>query len=213
MAKGVREKIIDTSWELFYEKGFGETTINDIIAKAGISKGTFYYYFRSKDNLLDTLSEILDREYEKLEQEEPEDMDAFEKLLWLNYRMHAFIQQNIDYRLMAYLYSAQIVKETGSSLLDRNRFYFHYLERIMEEGRKAGTLTDDMPVSDMVKFFSIGERALITEWCMNNGGFDLGEYSNRMFPVMMKGLKNARSDQHTEVFHTRRRRHKDDGVF
>ena len=66
MATGIREKIIDTSWELFKTKGFGETTINDIISEAGISKGTFYYYFRSKDDMLDTLSVLFDREYERL---------------------------------------------------------------------------------------------------------------------------------------------------
>ena len=82
MASDIREKIIDASWELFHEKGFGETTINDIINKADISKGTFYYYFRSKDNLLDTLSEILDREYERLRKEEPEGMSSFDKLMW-----------------------------------------------------------------------------------------------------------------------------------
>ncbi len=189
MAKGIREKIIDTAWELFHEKGFSETTINDIIREAGISKGTFYYYFRSKDNLLDTLSEILDREYERLAKEEPEGMNAFDKLMWLNYEVHGFIQENIDYRLMSYLYSAQIVKDTGSSLLDRNRFYFRYLERIMEEGRRDGVLTDEMTVGEMVKFFSIGERALITEWCMNNGSFDLRQYSKALFPLMMKALR------------------------
>jgi len=191
LAGDIREKIIDTSWELFHEKGFGETTINDIIHEAGISKGTFYYYFRSKDNLLDTLSEILDREYERLSKNEPEGMNAFDKLMWLNYEVHEFIKRNIDYRLMSYLYSAQIVKDTGSSLLDRNRFYFNYLERIMEEGSRKGELTDSMSIGEMVKFFSIGERALITEWCMNNGGFDLGEYSKRLFPIMMKGLKKV----------------------
>ena len=189
MASDIREKIISASWELFSEKGFGETTLNDIIRKADISKGTFYYYFRSKDNLLDTLSEILDREYERLEKEEPEDMGAFDKLMWINYEVHGFIQKNIDYRLFAYLYSAQIVKETGSSLLDRNRYYFRYLERIIEEGQRSGELTEEMTASEMVKYFSMGERALVTEWCMNNGDFDLGEYSRKMFPVMMKGLK------------------------
>ena len=93
MASGIREKIIDAAWELFREKGYGETTINDIIRKADISKGTFYYYFRSKDNMLDTLSEILDREYEKLESRIPADMDSFEKLMLINYEVHSFIEK------------------------------------------------------------------------------------------------------------------------
>jgi AcrR family transcriptional regulator len=193
MASDIRERIIDTAWKLFHEKGFSETTINDIIREAGISKGTFYYYFRSKDNLLDTLSVILDAEYERLSEVLPEDMSSFEKLIRINYEVHTFINDNIDYRLLAYLYSAQIIKEHNSSLLDRNRYYFRFLEQIMNEGSKKGELTDDMTVTEMVKFFGFGERALITDWCMNNGSYSLGEYSREMFPKMMMALKKDSS--------------------
>ncbi len=189
MAKNIRERIIGASWKLFREKGFGETTINDIIEEANISKGSFYYYFRSKDDLLSTLSEILDRKYESLEKEEPEGMNCFDKLIWLNYEVHAYMEKNMDYRLLAYLYSAQIVKEDFSSLLDRNRYYYRYVERIMDEGQRAGELIDNMPVSEMVRFFSMQERALVTEWCMNNGSFSLGDYSRKLFPIMLQGLK------------------------
>jgi AcrR family transcriptional regulator len=111
MANNRRERIIGAAWKLFREKGFAETTINDIINEAGISKGTFYYYFRSKDDLLDTLSEILDHEYERLNGIEPQDMSCFDKLMWLNYEVHSLLEKNIDYRLLSYLYSAQIIKE------------------------------------------------------------------------------------------------------
>ena len=189
MAKGTREKIINTAWKLFYEEGFGETTINDILREADISKGTFYYYFRSKDDLLSTLSEILDREYQRLEGEEPEGMSCFDRLIWLNYEVHSFMERTMDYRLLSYLYSAQIVKESFSALLNRNRYYYRYVERLMEEGRNNGELTDRMAVSEMVRYFSMCERALVTEWCMNNGSFSLGEFSKQCFPVMMQGLK------------------------
>ena len=92
---------------------------------------------------------------------------------------------------IAYLYSAQIVKESFSALLNRNRYYYRYVERLMEQGQKNGELTEEMPVSEMVRYFSMGERALVTEWCMNNGTFSLGEFSKRIFPVMMQGLKKA----------------------
>ena len=189
MAKNTREKIIKTAWKLFYEEGFAETTINDIISEADISKGTFYYYFNSKDDLLGTLSEVLDHEYERLEREEPEGLSCFDKLIWLNYEVHSFMEKNIDYRLLSYLYSAQIVKESFSALLNRNRYYYRYIERIMEQGQKSGELTDEMSVGEMVRYFSMCERALVTEWCMNNGALSLGEFSKRCFPVMMQGLK------------------------
>ena len=189
MASDIRSRIVETSWKLFHDKGFGETTINDIIREAGISKGTFYYYFRSKDNMLDTLSDIFDAEYERLSAELDDEMTSFDKLVILNYKVHSFINDNIDYRLLGYLYSTQIIKDHSSSLLDRNRFYFRLLEQIIEDGMKKGELTDELTVSEAVKYYSLEERALVTDWCMNNGSYHLGEYSRKMFPMMIMGLK------------------------
>ena len=189
MASDIRSRIVETSWKLFHDKGFGETTINDIIREAGISKGTFYYYFRSKDNMLDTLSDIIDAEYERLSAELDDEMTSFDKMVMLNYKVHSFINDNIDYRLLGYLYSTQIIKDHSSSLLDRNRFYFRLLEQIIEEGMKKGELTDELTVSEAVKYYSLEERALVTDWCMNNGSYHLGEYSRKMFPMMIMGLK------------------------
>ena len=43
-------------WRCFGEKGYGKTTIEDILAKTGIPKGTFYYYFESKEDVLQILT-------------------------------------------------------------------------------------------------------------------------------------------------------------
>ena len=47
-----RAAIRDAANELFLEKGVDETTVDEICEKAGISKGTFYLYFRRKEDLL-----------------------------------------------------------------------------------------------------------------------------------------------------------------
>lgn len=60
----LRQKIIDTAWGLFYENGYENTTVNDIIRKVGTSKGGFYYYFKAKEDLLNSLYSVFDREYE-----------------------------------------------------------------------------------------------------------------------------------------------------
>ena len=50
-----RNEILDTAQDFFSEKGYGATSISDIIQSAGIAKGTFYHYFKSKEDLLDQL--------------------------------------------------------------------------------------------------------------------------------------------------------------
>ncbi len=47
-----RNEILDAAETLFTTKGYNETTIIDILKAVGIAKGTFYYYFKSKEELL-----------------------------------------------------------------------------------------------------------------------------------------------------------------
>lgn len=50
--KGKKKKILDSSMKLFATKGFSSTSIQEIATDAGISKGSFYLYFKSKEALL-----------------------------------------------------------------------------------------------------------------------------------------------------------------
>ena len=45
--------LLQTSFELFTEKGFTKTTISDIVNRAGLAKGTFYLYFKDKYDLIE----------------------------------------------------------------------------------------------------------------------------------------------------------------
>ena len=51
-AEDTRRKIYEAAMELFREKGFEETTMRDIAAKAGVALGGAYYYFSSKDAIV-----------------------------------------------------------------------------------------------------------------------------------------------------------------
>ena len=47
----VRQTIVDTASNLFYQNGYNLTGINEIIREAGIAKATLYSHFRSKDDI------------------------------------------------------------------------------------------------------------------------------------------------------------------
>ncbi|QGU95560.1 TetR family transcriptional regulator [Clostridium bovifaecis] len=50
-----RNEILDTAEKLFHIKGYENCTVNDILKEIGIAKGTFYHYFRSKEEVLDAV--------------------------------------------------------------------------------------------------------------------------------------------------------------
>jgi len=50
-----RNEILDVAGKLFAIKGYEKCTVNDILKEIGIAKGTFYYYFKSKEEILDAI--------------------------------------------------------------------------------------------------------------------------------------------------------------
>ena len=58
-SRNTKSKIVDAAWRLFYEQGYDDTTVEDIIEESGTSKGSFYHYFAGKDALLSSLSNLV----------------------------------------------------------------------------------------------------------------------------------------------------------
>lgn len=185
----VKSRIVSAAWNLFYEKGYNGTTVDEIIELSGTSKGSFYYYFNTKDELLNTLSMILDENYEKLERIMDDSMNSFDKLMFLNYEAHTLMEKKISIDILASLYSTQLVAVGQRHLLDQNRSYYKLITKVVEEGQKRGELRDDVPVSDITKYYSMCERALVYDWCLNKGSYSLGERSKEWLPMMMEHFK------------------------
>ena len=75
-----RNEILDTAQKFFFQKGFNQTSIQDIIDELGIAKGTFYHYFASKIDLLDKLTDRATSEiYASIKPIVDSDLDAIEK--------------------------------------------------------------------------------------------------------------------------------------
>ena len=100
-ARNTRGKIVSAAWKLFYEQGYEDTTVEEIIALSGTSKGSFYHYFDGKDALLSTLSSLFDEKYEELMEELTPDMTAMDQLLFLNQELFKMIEDSISLDLLA----------------------------------------------------------------------------------------------------------------
>lgn len=59
-----KKEILDIAAELFIRKGYDHTTTGDILERAGIARGTLYYHFHSKEEILDALVERIIAEVE-----------------------------------------------------------------------------------------------------------------------------------------------------
>ena len=188
-ARNTKGRIISAAWQLFYQQGYDNTTVEEIIEASGTSKGSFYHYFEGKDSLLSSLSYLFDEKYEELMDRIPEDMDRFDVLMLLNRELFAMIENSIALDLLARLYSSQLVTRGEKHLLDHNRIYYKLLRRIVSEGQQRGELRADVTVNEVVRVYALCERALIYDWCLSEGSYSLMQYGRTMLPRFLDSFR------------------------
>lgn len=132
-----RELILNTMQELFKEGKAGTASVRDIAERAGIAKGGLYYYFSSKEEVMDALVE---REYEDIIRNcaqllENSNLDAINKFALL---LHTYTGSYVDPSLDTYLHLPQNAalhqKSLAKILLSLSQLVTDILEQGMEEG-------------------------------------------------------------------------------
>jgi AcrR family transcriptional regulator len=190
-SRNTRSKIVSAAWKLFYEQGYEDTTVEEIIDVSGTSKGSFYHYFDGKDALLGTLSTLFDEKYEELAvglESMDTPMSAMDKLLYLNRELFGMIENSISMELLTRLLSTQLITAGEKHLLDKNRIYYKLLRKIISEGQASGELSTASSTSEMVKLYALSERALMYDWCLCGGEYSLRQYSTKILPSFLSSF-------------------------
>ncbi|ADQ05429.1 transcriptional regulator, TetR family [Caldicellulosiruptor owensensis OL] len=97
-------KLLDAAYHLFVEKGITATAIDEIVKKAGVAKGTFYLYFKDKEDILEKLilkksSEIVKKALQEVSNKEfPSPVDKF--LFFLEYIIDYLSKNRMLFRFL-----------------------------------------------------------------------------------------------------------------
>ena len=185
-SRNTKGRIVSAAWKLFYEQGYDDTTVEDIIFESETSKGSFYHYFEGKDALLGTLAMIFDEKYEELKATMDPDMNAAEKLIFINHELFTMIDNSVSVELLGRLLSTQLVTRGEKHLLNRNRTYFKLVQQIVREGQSRGELRTDMSANQIINDYAMFERAIMYDWCLADREYAIAQYGDRMMPMFVK---------------------------
>lgn len=187
--RNTKGKIVSAAWKLFYDQGYEDTTVDEIVEESGTSKGSFYHYFEGKDALLSSLSFLFDDKYEELKDELVNYPTSIEKLTFLNQELFMMIENSISVDLLARLFSSQLITRGDRHLLDQDRIYYKLMKKIFKDGQANGELREDLSINEMMKSYALIERGLMYDWCLCNGDYALAQYSRSVLPMMLSVYK------------------------
>ena len=187
--KNTKSRIVDAAWKLFYENGYENTTIEEILWESGTSRGSFYHYFSGKEALLGTMAYLFDEKYEELSASLDPDASALDTLFYLTHELFSMIEQRVDIDLLARMYAAQLTQNGEKQFLDRSRVYYRMLRSIFARGQERGEIVKTKTVNELVRLYALCERSILYDWCLSRGDYSLAEYGDSVMPLMMGKLR------------------------
>lgn len=149
-----KNEIIDTAERLFAKKGYQQCCVNDILSEIGIAKGTFYHYFKSKEEVLDAVigkaTAIIAERVSEVAGNPKTSFD--DKLIQIFLAMK--IESQMEEGLLDEMHKVENALMHQKSLVSIMEILVPILTKVVEEGNESGEFHCEYPEEFMQIFLS-----------------------------------------------------------
>jgi len=183
-----RKKLVDTAEDLLKANGFNALCVEDITKAAGVAKGTFYVYFKHKE---DIVAEICRGYFKEIEDEisNMSGSDIIEKLsLYFDNFMKAVELYGIN--ICREWIRGSIDPKTAPDNTDMSKWQYDVdmLKNILNNAIKNKELKKDTPVELLTHLIISELYGMMTCWCMSDGVFEPKEWTQRFSEFQLKAM-------------------------
>lgn len=178
-----KNKILKTAIDMMGKKGFDNITIKGISKSAGVSVGSFYYYFNSKEDiLLDIFHKADDYFIDNVDQFKL-DTAAESIVVFFSYYARYINSSGIDF-------AKKLYNTENKSFLKHDRAMFQIFFTIIKSGQDNGEIIQTMTTEEICNYLFIAARGVVFEWCLHDGKYNLEsamvDYINPLITIFKK---------------------------
>ncbi len=187
-----RAQILEAAIQAFTEKGFGDATMDDIVARAGLSKGTLYWYFESKDELINSIvGYIFERELAHAQQVVQGEERSREKLLVTLEMVTASFEQMQPIMPILMEYWAMMMRDERirNTIGGYYQEFYEFLRPIIRQGVERGEFhTPDVDAA-VYALVALAEGMGIL-WAADPTKVDLKQSIDKGIRLLIAGLES-----------------------
>lgn len=184
----MKEKITKQSILMFEKKGFSDTSIQDIVEAVGVTKGTFYYYFTSKEQLLmdihlGYIDDLLARQEAILKKGSgsQEKLESIVFLLISDIKGHG-PSGRVFFREMRHL-----AKENAAEVKEKRERFRLNIEKLIALGMQQGEFRQNLQ-ADMIAFAILGATNWSYQWFNPSGGISAERLAEIYSDLILNGI-------------------------
>jgi len=191
-AEHTKQRIYESAKNLFLSKSYNEVSVDEIVTLAGVSKGSFYVHYASKDVLVTALLNDqvanIDMDYRSFVHSFPDDISTEALLLSLIGKI-ADVLLEIGCDKMQVLYKAQITKDLDTNVVTSyNREIYKMFSDLLKRGIDRKEFKTDIPLDTLTKHFMLAIRGVTYEWCIRYPDFDYKTEAITHFKLLIKSV-------------------------
>lgn len=189
-AEETKRILIKTAQKLITKCGYDKVKVEDITNGCGRGKGTFYHYFRSKEELLEVMSSSHWTGFLK-DFEKTKNKPVTKRLLWYITGFQSIIEEetiDLTRRWIKYCLDSNEEsdgRKTGKAKLQKD---ITRLEQILKEAIEKGELVKDTPVNKLALAINSEMYGIMLSWCFSNGQIKMNNRKDRLYKSIIDYL-------------------------
>jgi AcrR family transcriptional regulator len=191
--KSTEGRIMENARKLFLRKGYHGTTVDDIARSAKLTKGSFYWYFKSKEDMLRRIflefeKLFLDSMIRSINAVEGGTLDKIAKFIRF---IPAFAYYNPELCVAFTTLSGELVGTRHKIETDIRRIYKRYqdfLAELVVQGIKEGVVRKDLNPDLVASVIIAFHSGILFQWFMNKGRIDERAYVETFNKMLLKGF-------------------------
>jgi len=182
-AKATKNKIYQVSIELLKKKGYEDLKVEDICKNAGVSVGSFYNYFKSKNDILMEIFKIADDYFENEVESRLNSTNSLNQIVeFFDYYANYNVLIGIDTMKQLYTFNNKMFVQKG-------RFMQTLLQEIISKGQSKNQISSIMTIEEISNYLFIAARGIAYDWCIHDGNYDLKEFMHNYFSKLVSIFK------------------------
>jgi len=186
-----KDQILDAATDVFTEKGLSNARMDDIVKESGLSKGTLYWYFKSKDEIiLSIFDRMFNREFQALEKMVNAGGTASESLLcYTDYAIEdirGFLRlRPLVYEFLSWAFRRKVVRDAFKLYMNK---YMDSVIPIIQQGIDSGEFRSVDPHSAAITLGAIFEGTILL-WVYDSSLVDTEKNIREGVILFLEGLK------------------------